>query len=283
MVASTSPTAQPSFPKEAPISDPAVALLDQIVIRHQPEELLSRLLFAACGAMERDGVTMTIGTFAELMDVNAANRDSWMPITTTFRPSEGGADEKNGIVVLGRDPSGCVVTTQAVRLFDWRRSNLKAEAEALRLFYADPQVARMAGESCFVTDPAAQTISGMCAYIGGLWCHPDYRGGGRVRLVTAIGRATALANWGFDNLVGLITPLNLKRDFHGRTGHTQVSPKSVVMRNSPSLPGGDLEMTIVHMTALQLVDDLFKLLLELQTKVDPGIEASRAQQAAPGR
>jgi hypothetical protein len=251
-------------------------LLDHVVIRHQPEELLARLLFAACGAMQAHGVTMTIGTFAELMDVNAANRESWMPITTTFRPHEGGASEHNGIVVMGRDHTGRVVTTQAVRLFDWRNSHLKTEAEALRLFYADPAPAPEAGEECFVKDPSASEISGMCAYIGGLWCHPDYRGRGRVRLITGIGRATALATWGFDHLVGLITPTNLQRNFHGRTGHTTVAPKSVIMRNSPSLPGGDLEMTIVHMTALQLVDDLFKLLLDLQTQVDAGLEARRA-------
>jgi len=217
-----------------------------------------------------------MGSFDELMQVNRENRDSWMPITTTFRPDEGGANSDNGIVVMGRNSAGNVVTTQAVRLFDWRRSDMKTEAESLRLFYASTAQALAAGEECFVKAPSAASISGMCAYIGGLWIHPNYRGRGRVRLVTGIGRATALATWGMDNLVGLITPSNLEKNFHGRTGHKDVAEKSVIMRNSPSLPNADLAMTIVHMPVLQLIDDLFQLLLTLRTEVEVGAEYRRA-------
>ena len=171
---------------EATLTNSPASLLEGLDIVHEPREILGMVLIAASDAMARHGVRMTFGTFDELMAVNAANQDTWFPLHTAFRSDIGGANDGNGIVIFGRNGMGRIVTAHAIRLFDWTGTDLKQEAQSLRLFYADPGRARDAGEYCTIHADAASCVTGRCAYIGGLWCHPDYRGRGRVRLITAI-------------------------------------------------------------------------------------------------
>ena len=252
------------------------SLLDELDILHEPREILGLVLMATTDAMARYGIRMSFGSFEELMAINAGNQDSWFPLHTAFRHDVGGADADNGIVIFGRDSAGKVVTAHAVRLFDWRGTDLKHEAESLRLFYADPTPARNAGEYCTIHADAAEQVTGRCAYIGGLWCHPHYRGRGRVRLITAVTRATALARWGFENLVGLMSSDNMAKDFHRRTGMINVLAPGGTLTNSPTHPGGDIHFAIAYLSAMQLVDELVKLLLDLRSEVDGVVEQRRA-------
>ena len=261
---------------QAPLSRRVDSFLDQLDIVHEPHELLGRFFLTVATAAAEEGIFFEFGTFDDLMDVNRANADTWFPITTTFRPDEGGANTDNGFVVFGRNLMGDIVSCQAARRFDWRQSSLRHEAEALRLFYADPTHQKAPKETCRVETETADIIRGCVAYTGGLWFRPDFRGHGRAGLITRVGRAYALAKWGFDHLFGIITPENLGKNFHRRTGFKTVAPKSVVMSNSPSKPDGDLHMTLVHMTPLQLVDDLYAMLLRSRTEVDAVIGDRRA-------
>ncbi len=252
------------------------SLLEGLDIVHEPRELLGMVIVAAVDAMASHGVRMTFGTFEELMVVNAANRDSWFEMHTAYRHDIGGVSDDNGIVVIGRDTGGRAVTAHAVRLYEWYETNFRDEAQSLRMFYADPAPARAAGERCTVHASEAAEIAGRCAYIGSLWCHPDYRGRGRVRLITSITRAVALGRWGFETLVGLISAANMAKDFHGRTGMHQVLTPGATITNCPTKPDGDLEFAIAYNSAMQLVDELVKLLLELRAQVDTVAEQRRA-------
>ena len=162
------------------------AFLNAIDIRCGPDELLARFFIMAAENAASYGIALEIGTFDELMEVNRRNQDTWMPITTTFRPDEGGASDETGVVVFGRNADGDVVTTHAARLFDWSGSNFRAEAESLRLFYQDPDRWALPEERCEVTTERADSLGGRCAYIGGLWFHPSVRGGGRTRYITRV-------------------------------------------------------------------------------------------------
>ena len=229
--------------------------LECIDISHGHEEELGRFLALANDAAARQGITLEFGTFDDLMATNQRNLDSWMPITTTFRPDEGGANADNGFVVLGRNGEGDIVTTQAGRHFDWSDSNFKREAEALRLFYANPKHCQP-GEQCRVTNDRAEEISGRVAYMGGLWFRPDYRGGGRVEIFPRIGRAVALARWSVDHVTCLIATGTLNRDFQKRTGFFDVLPKAVHLAKSPCAPAEVLELSICRSTSAQMIDDL---------------------------
>ena len=118
--------------------DKGQPILTQIQVDREPVDLLTRFFVKAVDAAARRGVRLEFGTFEELKAVNEANAASWPPLTTSFRSDIGGVDDSNGFVILGRDANGDTVATQAARLFDWRNTNFKAEAEALRFFYAAP-------------------------------------------------------------------------------------------------------------------------------------------------
>lgn len=255
----------------------AYGFLDRINIQHGPDALLTRFFVAAVQEAASVGIELDFGTFDELMEVNRLNAKTWMPITTTFRPCLGGANSDNGLVVFGRDASGSVVTTQAVRLFDWRDSNFRIETEALRLFYANPDRDKAPNERCRVLAVDAEQVAGRVAYIGGLWFRPDLRGNPHTKFITRVGRACALAFWGIDHLCGIITPTNLGTKFHARHGYRDVTPKSVIMSQSPSKPGGDLEMSLCRATPMQIVDDIFMLLNGLEAQVDVRIGHRYAQ------
>lgn len=124
------------------------------------------------------------------MAVNAGNLDSWFPITTTFRPGIGGASDANGFVILGRNGAGDIITTQCARLFDWRDSNFKHEAESMRFFYADPARDRGPDECCIVNAPEAAEISGRIAYLGGCGSTPTIAATSAPRLSPASAEPT---------------------------------------------------------------------------------------------
>ena len=251
--------------------------LDQLVIRHGPEDLLARFFFKAVHEVAARGVSLEFGTFAQLLETNQKNSDSWFPITTSFREYPGGAREDSGFVILGRDQSGEIVATQAERLYDWTGSTFKIEAESLRLFYADPDVQKAATESCSVTARAADKITGRVAYSGGVWYRPDYRRLQLTEILPRIGRAYAFALWNFDYLAALITPQNIRKAFDRRAGYREIEPESVIMRNSPSLPDGDLHMALGYQTPHHLIDDTFGFLMDFGSQIDVAVGQRRAQ------
>ncbi|MEM7748133.1 MAG: hypothetical protein AAF346_07760 [Pseudomonadota bacterium] len=250
--------------------------LDRITIEHGPRDLLTRYFLATAEAAASRDIHFDFGTFDELMEVNQANSDSWSPITTTFRPCLGGASEDNGIVIFGRRPSGQVVSCQAARLYDWHESNFKIEAEALRLFYAEPEAAKELGESCDVPSTEAEKLSGRISYCGGLWIHPSARGNGALQLVSTLARVTSYAFWGSDYITTLSTPPNMKKDFAKRNGFYFNPTSPVIMRNSPSLPGADLNMTLLYKTPDQMMQYVFTMTQNLAAQVDRAVEERRA-------
>ena len=252
------------------------AFLEQLNLTYGPKEFLSAFFFKAVGAAGRRGVVLEFGSFADLLHANESNPDSWMPLTTTFREEPGGVSNETGFVILGRNTSGEVVATQAVRIFDWRNTNFKTEAQSLRFFYEDPARDSREGETCIVTAPDAETIRGRVALGGGIWYRPDFR---RLRLgeiIPRLGRAYALTLWDYDILIATITQQNVGKAFDKRLGFRDIAPNSMIMRHSATVPGGDLHLAIARMTPMQLIDDLFWFLVEFDAEVDARIDQRRA-------
>ena len=254
----------------------ADSFLEQLKLTYGPKEFLTAFFFKAVDAAARRGVYLEFGTFSDLLRVNESNLDSWMPLTTSFREHPGGATNETGFVILGRNLAGEVVATQAARIFDWHNTNFKAEAESLRFFYRDPARDRRAGEACFVSAPAAETISGKVALGGGIWYRPDFRRLKLGEIIPRIGRAYALTLWNYDSLIATITQQNVQKAFDKRLGFLDITPSSVVMRRSATVPDGDLDLALARMTPMQLVDDLFGFLAGFDAEIDARIDERRA-------
>lgn len=254
---------------------PRQSFLERLQIRHGPQKLLRDFFAKAEYAARQRGVYMSIGTVRELAEVNAANSDSWMPLTTTFR-DVGGIDDETCLVFLGRDNSGRVVATQAARIFDWSDSNFKEEAESLRFFYTNPERDRRDNESCIVTAAGADLIRGRVALGGGIWYHPEFRGRQLSGIITRMGRAYAYALWNYDVMIATITQNNLATKFDRRTGYRDVIPSSMIMRHSETKPDGDLTLALAKMTPAQLIDDVYGFMVHFDAEVDSAIGIRRA-------
>ena len=252
-----------------------LAFPDCLQIRHGPRDLLRDFFAKADHAARQRGVYMSVGTVHELAEVNAVNRDSWMPLTTSFR-AVGGINDDNCLVFLGRDVGGRVVATQAARIFDWSQSNFKAEAESLRFFYANPERDQRENESCTVTADGAEQITGRVALGGGIWYHPEFRGRQLSGIITRMGRAYAYALWNYDVMIATITQNNLATKFDRRTGYRDVIPSSMVMRHSETKPDGDLLLALAKMTPAQLIDDVYGFMISFDAQVDRVVGKRRA-------
>ncbi|MGI9412017.1 MAG: hypothetical protein ACR2OV_18200 [Hyphomicrobiaceae bacterium] len=250
-------------------------ILTQIRVDREPIDLLTRFFVKAVDAAARRGVRLEFGTFEELRAVNEANADSWPPLTTSFRPDIGGVDESNGFVILGRDANGDTVATQAARFFDWSHTNFQTEAEALRFFYDDPERDKGIGEQCIVSAPDAHEVTGRVVLGGGIWYRPDYRGLKLGEIIPRISRANAFLRWGFDEFIAIVTKANVDKAFDRRAGFRKVS-RSIILRNHPTIPNGDLEVMLARVEPAQLIDDLFGFIVDFRPEVDPRVDARRA-------
>ena len=139
------------------------AFIAEVVINHGPADLLGKLLLAADTAARDRGVLLSFATLRELVEINQANRTSWLPLLPVFNPGCGRFDQNAAICLLGRNDTGDVVVTQAARFFDWSKTTFYEEATSLRMLYHDADARREQGEALNVTAPSARKIAGKVA------------------------------------------------------------------------------------------------------------------------
>lgn len=240
--------------------------------QYGPKRLLAQLFEVGQAHLAEGGITTRLASFEELEAVNALNADSWRPLFPSFRARAAGKNRDNGFAILAIDREGDVVAAQGVRVFDWRETNLKAEAESLRLFHADPVSDRGPTEECCVTIPGAELVSGRVAFNGAVWWRPDYRKTGFARILSRIVRAHSLANYDLDHLFAIFTPENISRGIHTKSGYGAAA-EAMVFRNAHTLPGEVVEMAVCVISPMDAVDDIFSLL----QKLDRGVHDGRTQ------
>ena len=226
------------------ISDPEII--------YGPRELFARFFLLADKKLRERGVTVTIGTFDELLEVNSANRDTWLPLTPSFNVSYNTLSEDRSVCFIGRDKEGKPVATHAGRLFDWRESSFGEEAETLRLFYDVPNRHALPGESCQVSAERARAISGLISYTGGVWYQSDFRGRGLLYYMTRLMRAYTYGLWGVDYNVAMVGKSNVAKGLPQKMGHTDVED-GVHSRNSTH---GDVDYHVTWSNPRQIFEQL---------------------------
>lgn len=232
-------------------SDRPLSLVD-IRIDFGPQELLGRFFLMADTALRLLEIELTFGTFEDLVDTNRRNRDSWLPIVPTFDPANGLCEPLWSYVLIGRASSGSVVTAQGARIFDWRHTTFKEEAESRRLFYAEPQLSGRLGESCKVTTPSAASLSGTIAFLGGAWWHPSVRGKMIGAILSRVSRAYAYTRWHPDLSMAVMSRRLIEKGFAARNGyrHTEFG---FTLKNFEL---GDYDGGVVWIMADELLQDL---------------------------
>lgn len=251
-------------------------LLDDLQISYGPHNLLGRFFLKATEMAADRGVTLRFASFDELAAANARNAKSWRPLDTILNPDLSQLDDTTSFCIVGENGDGEVVATQGLRLYDWRGSNLKAEAEALRMFYRDPADAAP-GEACRVSAASASRITGLVGYAGGVWYRPDYRGGRLSTILPRVGRTITLARWGVDFVTGMMAEATVAAGFASRSGFASVE-WDILRRNAPvsGIPESTLRLALVFMTADEVVDSAFSWMIDTEAEVDRAVGARRA-------
>src|SRR5262245_54660313 len=247
-------------------------LLAKLGIDHGPADLLGRFFQQADAAAQTLGVTLSFADLGELIEVNAQNRDSWLPLFPTYdiRCNTIGPDD--AFCIMGRDRNGKVVATHAGRLFNLKLSNFHDLAQSLLLMYEHPDQSKRPGETCQVTAKAAQSIAGRVVFSGAAWYHPDYRGKQLSRILPILSRAYAFTRWDMDYLVAMMSEGVVRGGMTERTGYTNID-WDIRVTNSPL---GNVRFAFMWMERQQLLEDIDKFVARSEGKTTDALSQRRA-------
>ena len=205
------------------------------------------------------GVDLHFGTFSALSRINRENRDSWRPLNPTFEPVNRLVDGDDAFVILGLDSVGQCVTATAMKVFVWQTTDLKSEAESLRLLFADPASMAPAGGGCRVTAPSATAIRGRVGYAGAGWLHPSVRKRRIGAVLSRILRAYAYARWQVDVVCAISSLELIGKGYTDQNGYRHMEPG--IGFALPEL--GPPEAGLVWINAAETLEDLESTLAAL--------------------
>ena len=197
------------------------SFLDSITYEFGPRELLGTFFLEAADAVSKRGLTLVASSLDDLLDVNRANADTWLPIVSIFNSELNTISRDDSYCILGINGAGEVVATQAVRRFAWNETTLADEVRSMRLFYSDPDM-KGPGEACTISAPSAELIAGSVAYSGAAWYRPDYRKCGLSSIMPRISRAFALTKWSTTKTITLMAEGIVKGSVPERVGYPNV-------------------------------------------------------------
>jgi hypothetical protein len=249
-------------------------LLSQITVEHGPAELLGRFFLRAEEEVRQRGIILSFGSFEELVAVNVANRETWLPLIPTFDPQYCTLGPKNGFCILGRNTSGEVVLTQACRVWDLSETSLHDLFTNLYLYYDNPVQSKGLLECCTVTVEAAKHITGRVAFAGGVWYRRDFRGLETQMFMARMARALAYTRWNTNYSTGAISENVMRTRMARMAGHTHLEWE-VKHENSPML--GSSRYALVWMNAEETLRELSQFMSSLDSQIDAAVERRRAK------
>jgi hypothetical protein len=266
---------QPALTIPAPSSSSLRAndFLTSLQLSHGPIDLFGRYVNAAVSDARRLGLDLSFGTFEELLALNQANRENWPSLIGVFDPRNGPLPRDSAFCIFGRNGRGEVVATHAARLFAWQETHFAAEAESLRLFYADPAEAVARGEWCAVSAVNAHEISGAVVYSGAAWYRPDYRGLKLGRFFPQLGKVLAAASWQVDHIVSFMQSHVHAAGLAPKFGYTRA--EKAVKSHIPGV--GDFDELFLSMSTDDVIDAAVNYLDRRSMEIDAGVGRGATQ------
>jgi hypothetical protein len=247
-------------------------LISTITVQKGPADVLGRFFLAADAGARARGVTLSFGSYDDLVAVNELNRDTWKPLHSLFDPRVHDFNPSNSYCILGRNAAGDVVATQAARRIDLTGTTLYDEAVSLRLNYDNPDRDKLPGETCSATAEMMKNITGVILLGGAVWYRKDYRGRELATILPRISRAYGYTLWEQDYTTSMMVAGVAKGGVAAASGYTNVQPE-IKFTNTLL---GDFSAYFVWMETPQLIGDLRTYLAGLDTQIDAGVTQRRA-------
>ena len=261
---------------EIPGSSQQPRLITDITVEHGPPDLLGRFFLKADTATRQRGVTLSFGTYEELVEINKKNSASWKRIISMYDAHycPRGLAPDRAFCILGRDSRGEVVSTHAARFYDVDEGDtLHDVATSSRMFYDDPAGMKLPGERCEVSASIARSIRGRVLINGAVWFHPTYRKRNLASIIPRAARAFAFTHWKIDYSMGLVVEAVTNGGVIDSLGYPH-REWDLKLFNSTS---GNVRCCLAWMSADELVGDLERWLVGFDAQVDGVLEDRRAQ------
>lgn len=224
-----------------------------------PREVFARFLLSADAVLNQMGVTVTFGTFEELVETNRRNRQSWPPLVPTFDPANGLCTDES-VVFTCRNAHDEIIAIQAAHLFDWRKTNFKTEAESMRLFYADPSKRLRPEETCTVDATTAGSLCGRVFFQGAAWLHPSVRGNTINTIMARVGRVYGYTRWNADLTMAVMSLKLIGKGVPQRNGYLHIEP-GFELRNFEL---GDYNGGVIWIRQDEVVEELASFMPRLE-------------------
>jgi len=251
------------------------ALVTDITVEHGPADVLGRFFLRADTAMRERGVSLSFGTFEELLRVNESNRSTWGILTSMYDPRccPRGLAPDSAFCLFGRDARGDVVATHAGRVYQLGERSMHEVAEAMLLHHDEPSRSKQPGERIEMTAPAAKSIKGVLLINGAVWYRPDYRKRKLSTIMPRIARAYAYTHWKIDRSMGL----TMEGPTRGGVIDSLGYPRREWGLQIINAQNGSPQCCLAWMDANELLADLRGFLAGLDAQADAGIDHRRAQ------
>ncbi len=248
--------------------------LSEVVIDYGPRDVLGRLFLKADTELRELGIELSFAPVEAMLELNRVNRNSWRPLVPILDATIGGYNADTGFCVLGRNRDGEIIAAHGARLYEMGPRTFKEEGESLRLWYPNPERTRAPGESCTITCPSADKLTGRAVFSGGVWFRPDYR---KVGLTTILGRvvkAYAFTRWYSDIVFTMMIDDVFAGGTAKRAGYTHAEWE-VDLKNTPL---GTFKLALLWITAAEQLEYFDQYLARPHAQVDARVEDRTANQ-----
>jgi hypothetical protein len=187
-------------------SPPHPKLITDITVEHGPADLLGRFFLLADTALRERGVSVSFGSYEDLLRVNEKNRDTWGIMTSMYdhHCCPHGLAPERAFCLFGRDAQGEVVATHAARLYELGERSMQEVGDSMLLHHDEPSRTKQPKESIEVTAPAAKSIKGKLLINGAVWYHPAYRKRQLSMIIPRVARVYAYTRWQINRSMGLM-------------------------------------------------------------------------------
>ena len=182
---------------------------------------------AILGTLQDYGIEVEVGDdFAAYRRLRAGDAGD-RPIYPMFDVCASYIDASNGLWIAGRDASGRLVHTQAVRRFDLGTATLGDHLSDHRQKYVTPGSVADPCAARFVADRCLQIISGRVCYHGDFWLEGLPRalqGGGAIGLLSRLAFELADLAWSPDYVFAFVSARNAMKGTPIRHGYFHSEP-----------------------------------------------------------
>jgi hypothetical protein len=156
--------------------------------------------------VESHGIILEYGSdFSKYNQIVAENRGVER-VASPFDAKNHFLNETNGFWIIGRNASGALVHTQAVKQVNLHGASLAVYLASFFRQFPPPAMDIDFGQSMFSPSPGCQRIRGDVVYHGDLWWAegPLYRGTGITPLMARLMAALTYLKWSPDYVFGIV-------------------------------------------------------------------------------